>query len=39
MAVTKDTMLEAFLNSVKEKVKAVGYSQYTVGMELLAKEV
>ena len=39
MAVSKDTMLEAFLNSVKEKVKAAGYSHYTVGMEILAKEV
>ena len=38
MTVIKDIMLEAFLNSVKEKVKAVGYSQYTVGMEILAKE-
>ena len=38
MAVSKDTMLGAFLNSVKEKVKAVGYSQYTVGMEILATE-
>lgn len=38
MAELKDTMLEAFLNSVKEKVKAAGYSHYTVGMEILAKE-
>lgn len=38
MAVSKDTMLEAFLNSVKEKVKAAGYSHYTVGMEILAEE-
>lgn len=38
MAVSKNTMLEAFLNSVKEKAKAAGYSQYTVGMEILAKE-
>ncbi len=38
MAELKDTMLEAFINSVKEKVKAAGYSHYTVGMEILAEE-
>ena len=38
MAVSKDTMLEAFLDSVKEKVKAAGYPQYTVGMEIIAQE-